>query len=317
MQNEGKFKLESGTVQVTERTFEQYVDRFDLPEDYFKNRGTVLDVGSGFADFVRYTNEHYGSTGTKVYGIYPVYAFLKPNYKELDKSLEGSGLFLIFSYGKFEQQMKESGMEKHDELRDKFVAEFYRHAKESGKYLAGSHQELPIKTSSVDCVLANNVFIHLKDPNILINGLIEFSRVIKENGEFRITPLSPDALEFNDQGKLVLEDYRDEAPEELRKRIKGKNPDGSLIMEGRPSPKEIFYYLKILERLGIQFYGVENAFISETGNKAHTISSLIGVRGEKIPVVDKNQEEVSGLRRLYFDKSGDNYEVPSELIWKK
>lgn len=291
--------------QVTERTYEQYLEYFALPEELLKGK-RIIDIGSGFSNFVEIVNKRFGRSGTRAIGVDPVYAFFKDDFEKFKKSLEGTKLFLDFVYGARPGRWAES-QEEWQQARKKFYTDFLQEIKSSEAHIAGRHQELSFKDESVDLIMANNSLTLFKDREIIRQSLAELLRVLKNDGEIRLHPLN---LRWRDREKSVcLSGYGEMTDEEIAEAEKtGKYPD-----------KKFFNILKELEESGIKLYSfsVKLPVADLEGKTEIEFGNIILRKDDKIPEVDEKIENFHELRKLNFAKSSDDFYIPSKIIRQK
>jgi len=283
--------------QVTERTYEQYIGKLHIPEEYLKNRGVIVDIGAGFANFAQKVNERFGETGTKAYAIDPVYTFFNGDFEEFEKSLDGSGLFLDFGYGRTSQEGK--GLEEVKQEMKRLYDEFYREATQSGCYIAGSHQNLPFKNESVDLIVGNNSILRFNNREIVIRALNEIVRILKQSGEARIGPTYFDW--DKERNELALVKYGTMTKQD----IEDQERTGKLI------DRVMFFVFKNLQAQGIKTYvGIDRN--KETGQTV--VQNFILRKDEKIPEMNTDDPFFHELRRINFAESDDQFFIPSEVI---
>lgn len=284
--------------QVSERTYEQYVGKLHIPEAYFKNRGVVMDIGAGFANFAQKVNERFGETGTKAYAIDPVYTFFDGDFEKFEKSLAGSGLFLEFGYGRTSEEGK--GLEEIEKEMKRLYDEFYREATQSGSYIAGSHQDLPFKDESADLIVGNNSILRFDNREIVIRALHEIIRVLKQDGEARIGPTYFDW--DKEHNELTLVKYGAMTKQDIEEQER----TGKLI------DRTMFQAFKDIEWFeGIKFYvGIDRN--AETGQTV--VQNLILRKDERIPAMNVDDPFFHELRRVNFADSEDQFFIPSEVI---
>lgn len=294
---EQKFKSPE-VKQVSERTYEQYVGKLHILEESLKNRGVIMDIGAGFANFVQKVNERFGETGTRAYAIDPVYTFFDGDFKKFEESLEGSGLFLEFGYGRTSQEGKK--LDEIEQEMKKLYDEFYREATKSGSYIAGSHQNLPFKNESADLIVGNNSILRFNNREIVVRALNEVIRVLKQDGEARIGPTyfdwdkELDELTLVKYGTMTKQDIEDQE------------------RTGKSIDRVMFQAFKDMESLrGIRFYvGIDKD--KETGQII--VQNLILRKDEEIPQMNTGDPYFHELRRINFAESDDQFLIPSEAI---
>jgi len=298
MESEGQKFRALEVKQVSERTYEQYIGKLHIPEEYLKNRGIVLDIGAGFANFAQKANERFGKTGTKAYAIDPVYTFFDGDFEKFEASLEGSGLFLEFGYGRTSQEGK--GLEEIKQEMKRLYDEFYREATQSGSYIAGSHQDLPFKNESADLIVGNNSVLRFNNREIVIRALNEIIRVLKTDGEARIGPTYFDW--DKERNELTLVKYGTMTKQD----IEDQERTGKLI------DAAMFQAFKDMEWFeGIKFYvGIDRD--NETGQTV--VQNLILRKDEKIPEMNIDDPLFHELRKINFADSEDQFFIPSEVI---
>lgn len=286
--------------QVSERTYQQYLSKLHIPERMLENRGIIVDIGAGFAEFVQKVNERFGNTGTKAYAVDPVYTFFDGNFEKFEQSLEGSGLFLEFGYGRTSE--KEKGLEEIKQDMKRLYDEFYKEATQSGSYIAGSHQKLPFQDESVDLVVGNNSILRFHDRKIVIRALHEIIRILKQDGEARIGPTY-----FNwdaEQNELTLIKYGIAVmPHEIKEQQK----------TGKAIDEVMFGAFKDLEWFdGIKFYaGIDRD--DETDQKV--VQNLVFRKDGTISEMTTDDPYFYELRKINFSESEDHFLIPSEAIY--
>jgi len=286
------------TVPVTERTYEQYIDKLHIPEEYLKNRGVVIDIGAGFSNFSQKVNESFSETGTKAYAIDPVYTFFEGDFNKFEKSLEGSGLSLEFIYGRNFQE--EPDIEKYSQGSEKLYYEFYKEAIKDGSYIAGSHQKLPFNNESVDLVVGNNSIFRFNNREITTNALKEIIRALKKDGEARI---GPTYFDFDKEHREVsLVKYGDQTKQDIEEQVR----------TGKSIDRVMFKAFKDMELTqGIKFYvGIDQDI--ETGQTL--VQDIIFRKDEKVPEINTNDPFFYELRKISFADSEDQFFIPSEVI---
>lgn len=296
-----KFKAQESR-QVTERTYEQYLANFSLPEEYLENRGIILDVGAGFASFAQRVNEKFGKKGTKAFALDPVYTFFEGDYEKFEAAALEAGLYPEFMYGRVETEGK-SFEDIRQETR-KLYDDFHKEATLSGYYIAGSHQELPFRTESVDLVVGNNSILQFNNREIMAKALDELVRVLKKEGEIR---LAPTYFKWNeDQQQIALVKYGRMTLEEQREFYQGS---GKLI------DKIIFGKIRNLEADGVRFYLVlDRVLDSDSGKEKVLVLNLIIRKDESVPRVDIDDPDFYELRKLDFSRSTDKYFISSVVV---
>lgn len=283
-------------MQVSDRDYGQYLEMLSLPETEL-SRKVILDLSSGFADFVRSTNEKYGKTGTKVLGLDPVYSLLKDKYEEFSQRSEKARLPTAFQYRPDVKDINDYDTleEKNAEYYNRFIEE----ARSSGNYIAGSHQDIPLKDESVDLIVSNNgVTQHTMPREKVRRGISECLRVIKEHGEIRLRPVPLNwQKETNSFHIAMLGTMRPQDIEALKNT--GKIPD-----------EEMVGFFTELLLSGVMTYCVAEA--DEDGQR-HAITLIIR-KDNTPPVVEQFEGSQTELHLLDFSASEDSCCIPSYII---
>jgi ubiquinone/menaquinone biosynthesis C-methylase UbiE len=121
------------------------------------------------------------------------------------------------------------------DIRRKFLT--YARSKDVqhvGSFLQGDAYHLPIKSSSIKCLLANQILEHLSNADILLS---EFNRVLIPNGHLIVGTPNHDAR------GVTLPSYR-----EFRARIEKQNLD---VIEGGPDGSDHLFLFKFEELLDL------------------------------------------------------------------
>lgn len=277
---------------VTERTYEQYLEYFCLPEDELRGRN-VLDIGAGLSTFAKEANSKFGKTGTMVVAMDPLYSSMNGDFKGFNERVAHANMQL-----------------KVVSDRLKTPAQLYREVKSSPYKVAGSHQDLPFRKGSFDLVLASNSVLQYKDRGITERALQQISEVLKPDGEMRLQPAD---LQWDNQTQsLYIHTF--EAP--TKETLAEARALGLIIAPD----KGVFEIFRKLEETGSTFYSTSR--INRSGHPLMGMRgmmkglvnqvkySLIMRRDASIPKVD----ELMQLRKLSFKESPDGYHVPSTEI---
>lgn len=269
---------------VTERTYEDYLRYFALPENGLKGK-QVLDVGSGLSTFAEVANTRLGKTGTNVVALDPIYALMGKGYKTFEKNVEKAGM-------NFRSVSGEAVDPK----------ELYKRIKGFPNKVAGSHQQLPFRRESLDLVLASNSITQYHDREITRTALGEIAETLKQDGELRIQPA--DLRWDNNTQSLYVHTFEKPTPETLKEAK-------DLGLQIGPD-RDVFAIFKELEEQGFTFYATLR--VSRAGGMRRrgmqVNYSLILRRDGQIP----NVEGLYQLHKLSFKESQDGYHVPSEEI---
>jgi SAM-dependent methyltransferase len=289
------------SISATARDFSDLMDKLSLPESYLEHKGLILDVGSGWANFVKVANQKYGKTGTRVIGMDPAYAFLSQDPEETKQNLGRTNISISLDQGVLHGLRIDEYLSREAEL----LAEFYKEFSQSGDYIAGSHQDLPFKPESLDLVLSSNS-LTCNNPEAVKRALLNMAESIKLGGEFRIAPFyKPFYIRFMENGiDLAVQDWRDDDPK--RQEIINKLFKGDKEIESQIQIYNFLDFMRGLEQdLGMNFYSVE-IFKDEARDPANTsLYSLIGVKGNQLPNIKKDKGSVCCLRKLLFHTAPD------------
>lgn len=283
-------------MQVTDRSYGQYLEMLSLPETELSGK-LVLDLGSGFADFVRAANEKLGKTGTKVLGLDPVYSFLKNNYEEFSQRTERARLPANFQY-----RPDVSDINSLDELDVKnapYYENFVREAKNSGNYIAGSHQSLPLRDGCVDLIVSNNGITQSQMPREKVrHGIDECLRIIKEHGEIRLRPVP---LHWDKEKKsFCVAMFGTMRPQDIE----------ALTQTGKVPEEEMVGFFTEAEITGILTYCVVE---KDEDNQRHTIALIIR-KDNVTPTIEISKDGMTELRLMSFSESKDNFYIPSDVV---
>lgn len=288
-------------IAVTERTFEQYLARLSLSEQDLQGN-SILDIGSGFANFV----EHVNNAGGRAVGVDPVYSLFKDDFEDFEKVAERNRMHHMFTYG---GQVKDTPDQTDEEMRAAWT-QFYNEFKEKainskGKYVAGSHQNLPFRNESMDLVVSNNSVTLLSDPLFLYKAMQEVRRVLKPDGEARFGPV-PRGLGMEEDGGVYISkpelDPNDDRTREA-------------LLNGEPivDPSRYLVFLAT-EKAGVKFYLFDNGSEGE-----HPRPLIFAMRkDDQIPTVCRDyDQETTCVLKLYFSESRDIYHIPCETVWEE
>lgn len=263
---------------VTERTFEQLMADFALPEHALRGR-RVLNIGAGFDDFVSKANRLYGPTGTRAVALDPIYHLLPEKYDTFVAAATEAKLVPEFGYGRFREQDESlSG-----EARDAAAAEFYKRVRaeimSDPFYAAGTHQALPFRKASFDLLLANNSILIFDAQAIKETALREGLEVMRDSAEFRLSPFQ---------------------------HLFSPSPD-RILLRDLPTLRA----LQNLEGETARFYSftIEGPF----GERHNRYDDLIMRKDDAVPLLAGPPQKKVILRRLYFERAKDG-EIPSEVV---
>lgn len=272
---------------VTDRTFEQYLKHFCLPETELAGK-KVLDIGSGLSDFSSKANEKFKESGTMVVALDPVYQLLGKDFREFKKNIKKANMDWISVAG---------GVSDPERA--------YKKIKNAPNKIAASHQEIPLEDGSIDLILASNSLTQYKNREITKKALKEAGRVIKEDGEIRIQPAD---LRWDWQAEALYVSTFEAPTEETRKEAK------ELGLTIAPD-KEIFSILKEMEEAGFTLYATvkppERRKPGRLGILQGPAYTLIFRKDDRIPAVEGKGAH---LIKLSFRDSPDGYHVSSAEI---
>ncbi len=308
--SEGSLRID--TPEISNRTYEQYVDLFCLADEELAGK-QILDLAGGLSDFSRKVNAKYGDTGTVSRSVDTAYKVLadlgdKANYDSFNRQAhDASGSIVMASdqTGKNEvhgweasaqaitdrlHEMREERLEAAAPLNDVSVSQGDKaKAIDSLPQVAGSADRLPFKDASMDLVLSSNYLLYPMgfDKKESIDALHESIRVLKEHGELRITP--PGGFRKNND-QVILTDGKIELSD-----------DGKIKFSPNTKAFEIFSQL---EKEGCSFYYIED-------DKGY---SLLVKKDNQPPVGLKKTPDVI-IRKLNFEDSNDSApNVPYSLL---
>jgi ubiquinone/menaquinone biosynthesis C-methylase UbiE len=280
---------------VTNRTYEEYLEQFQLPEDELRGK-CILDVGAGFSNFSKEGNERLKDSETMIVALDPTYELLSESKSvgEYINKLGPANLSIKNTSGNSET------------WQDRFET-----IKNTPYKVAGSHQHLPFAEGTFNLALAHNSILQFKDREITRRALHEIIEVLAEDGEIRIIPSD---LRW-DMGAHSFYMATFEAPtpatlEEAR----------TLNLQIAPD-RVIFDIFKELEGQGCSIYTkmsppkVTSAGIARLkrfmGRDSGRLYSFIIRKDGTVPVVS---DPTSSFYKLNFSKSPDGFHVPSEEV---
>ncbi len=296
---------------LTTRSYDEYLDYFVLPEEALKGV-QILDMGSGFADFVNDVNKRQGLFGTHAIGVDPVYTFLNGDYDAFIADTRKAHLYQDFDQGRM-KYTEEIGHDEWAKRQKQFYQEFVDQAKAKGSFVAGTNQGLPFRDESFDLILASNSITLFNDKDIAKVGLYEALRVLRPAGEGRLLPAHTG---FDDEKQMITLEYF------------GPDWDGASqkesILTGRRPDRAMLAVYQELEAAGLTFYAPTVYAIHPDGRKRTWTSQVFIFRkDDQLPHVDLNLDQYAEgdlivsnpqLHRLDFTRVKDDYWISSEVF---
>jgi ubiquinone/menaquinone biosynthesis C-methylase UbiE len=279
--------------EVTDRTYEQYINGFCLPEQELESK-IILDIGSGLSDFPTKANKKFKESGTAVVALDPMYESLGKNFEEFKENAKKANMAWA------SKAVSLNSTETYEKA--------YKMVKEDEHKVAGSHQELPFGDENFDLVLANNSITQYKDREITKTALEEALRVVKGSGEVRILPAD---LRW-DWRKKSLYVHTFEAPTSETKEEAKK-----LELEIGPD-REMFEILREIEGGGVNFYAAVKP--RRRRPVLGRPSRLTGALGPNYSLILRKDSQLPNvmeediLEKLSFKDSPDGFHVPSAEI---
>ncbi len=291
--------------QVTDRTYKQYLSMLSLAESDLAGK-TIVDLGSGLANFAETANSKWEASGTKVLAVDPTYSWLNSaqQFEEFSKYAETANLIPQLGYGQVEHEDDMLPLEERARKLQEFYSEFLEKVKNGeGTYIAGSHQAIPVKTDSVDLVLSNNCVTLIDDPSRLFIAFGEIDRILRSNGEARFRPIPSGLRYYNEQNKFVLTKAQLEPKEEIKR------------FHNEPvfDYERLITYQALEQRQG-SFY-VENARSQRSQIFGPIV--LIFRKDRLAPIITEQSDELTArLYKLNFRQSPDGFNIPADLVWQ-
>ncbi len=288
--------------QVTHRSFESYMNLFNLPEGLLAEAVTVVDVGAGFASFTEEARTRI--PGLRVIALDPVYQSMKVDLHITVEQLEKQeGVHLNFEpeyRGEDAATSLDEQLERDARAYRHFLDEMEQHPSD---YVAGSHQNIPLEDKSAGLVLASNSILRGENkPSIVKQALRECLRILKEHGEIRIAGKMT-CFAFNPNSGMVELWYSGTL-----------SPGGPHVAElertGHYADPELMSVFKELEATGVSLYGVVLRADKE-GEVHHRVDTLILRKDTVIPEVQQLASKYvrSELKKLQFHKT-DGFNIP-------
>ncbi|HET7580501.1 MAG TPA: class I SAM-dependent methyltransferase [Bacillales bacterium] len=189
MSNQAKTRYEQKGIAMTCRSFQEYLDMFELKEEDFQ--GPVLDVAAGASSFTRTLNEK----GYAAIAVDPLYQHSPEALKELGiKEIEESTRKLdevshLYHWEYYQSPENHSGNRKW--TLPLFIEDFNRDSHRE-RYVAGSLPSLPFASETFSLILCNHfLFLYEEQFNLdfHVAAIQELLRVCQKGGEVRIYPL--------------------------------------------------------------------------------------------------------------------------------
>jgi hypothetical protein len=285
-----KVKIRIDTAEITNRTYDQYVEMFGLGEEAVKGK-QILDLAAGLSNFTDIVNQRYANTGTQSRSVDVAYSLLASlgqdvNYETFQRKVReqesGSAGASDHSPDKNREDWEQS-----QRVLSQRMQEMRRERHQSQNELpqvAATAQALPYKSDSFDLVLSSNYLLY----PVYLDGkgaeapLYEAIRVIKENGELRIYPAANFTIDHeNDTVRL----HKASQPGVADKKA-----------------EEIFSFLS--REKGIHFYLVDN----------NDSTSLVLTKDDHVPRGFSSTQDVI-VRRLDIQQLNPNtLEVPFIMV---
>jgi len=296
-------RLPIRTAEVTNRTFEQYLDYFSLQEEFYKGK-RICDLGGGLATFTEGLNNFFGKDGTKAFSVDPVYqVFPDLNITESTTGVE--------AYKRFEDKLfKRSTSSPGYYCDDKEVKDYLEKEKvlgeqiknmvlrASSQYIAGSGEALPFTDKSIDLLFSvNYLFRNQKElhpgSSEGFAALSEAGRALKENGQLMIFPLHKLRAEKKDQGWKV--EYAGDSGKQYVDSITGEVKD---VLN-----RESVIAMQKLEDQGLKFYYIIN-------KEGHHL--LVGRKDDNLPQGFEDFETSCTVLKLEFSehKLNESLNIP-------
>ena len=144
--------------QVTHRSYESYLNLFNLPKDSLAKIGTVVDIGAGFSNFSEEAHKNFSHL--RALAVDPVYKLIKTNPNLTPGQLEKQDRVRLDFDPSYRDEETTTDLDSYQieetKIFDHFVEEVKKHPRD---YVDASHQNLPFGNKSADLVLASNSII--------------------------------------------------------------------------------------------------------------------------------------------------------------
>lgn len=300
-QNTEGFKSEQIFL-VTERNYNQYLEFFNLPEEELKGK-KILDVGSGFSSFVKDVNCKLNTFNTKAFGIDPIYSTMikYSSFKDFKKLSSKQGLPIDFSYNPDLKEIKKNKtFKEQDGINQEFYEEFRNNLITKKNYFSGSFTDLPFKDNTFNLLLASNSIGRIENKEILMKSISECIRVVRSDGEVRISPSFIHFSEIKNTPYLLVNHHVYTNEE---------------IDSGKIYNTILMNYFKKKENEGINLYGLYKYYIGDC-SEGFGDPVIIIKKNNILPEWNKNSADKLELRKYNFNKSDNDYSISEEVIEK-
>lgn len=183
------------TAEITYRTYEQYLDMFEIEEEFLKGK-KILDLGGGLASFTEEVNTKFKTEGTSAISLDPAYQILKDLkidehtdpievYEQFSEKLHKRSLSTLGYYGRDSDEKDYIGQKESlgDRLKHMFLHP-------DSQLIAGEGQKIPLANELIDLILSSNYLfrVNVAGPEAF-GALQEAVRVLKKNGQILVRPL--------------------------------------------------------------------------------------------------------------------------------
>ena len=289
-------------TQITHRNYEQYLDTFNLSEEYLTNAETVVDIGAGFSTFSKEAEEKF--SGLKAIAVDPIYDRLKIDRDRTMEEFERQERIFFDFDPSYRGENNVDDLELYKQKEKQFFENFKcaEVLKHPNKYIAASHQDLPLQDKSADLVLAGNSILRSENsPQVIERAIRECLRIVKDNGEIRIAGAiacfapTEQGVELWYNGVLT--------PGSLQAK--------ELQETGHYSDPELMLAFANIEATGATFYCVVKDD-EENGKRKYGFDTLIVRKDQKSPELKVNDLDgiKTELRKLEFSKN-DGFNIPT------
>ncbi len=288
----------------TDRLYDDYVKTLSLADDTMANAGVIVDVGSGFASFVKEANQRFRSSGTRTIGLDIEYKHMAGTQGSLDTFSKNGGVFTP-GYGKLERYNNSND----PELQQNVYQEMFDDVTGTGDYLTASFDAIPLADESVGLLIAHNSILQSDFSLGGLASLPEVMRVIKPTGEAR---LLPSYFQWGDATEEVVSEP-----------IYMSGDKQELIDFRRAHILDSFFKL---QETGAHFWNTLSTTENE-GSKTYT-NALIITRDDHVPSLgveigslipyqdldDETQYYSLGLASFKISKTPTGYKIDTERI---